>query len=85
MPRKRKEEKDKWWKKPPRSSRVCYRCQHKYSSHIDVKCLKITSRNPREECNCRGFIANEVEMTMMLEREVRKKARLLEESKAKIL
>ena len=86
MPRKRKEEeKDKWWKKPPRSSRVCYRCQHKYSSHIDVRCLKIVSRNPRVECECKGFIANKVEMDMALERLERKKQREEEKKTTKIV
>ena len=83
MPRKRKE-KDKWWKNPPRSSRICYRCQHKYSSHIDVRCLKIVSRNPRVECECKGFVANKVEMDMILERQARKKAREEEEKSIKI-
>lgn len=77
-----KNEKPDWWIKPPRSSRICYRCQHKYSSHIDVRCLKITSRNPREECDCRGFIANEQEMQMDLDRQLRKKTREDDEKKA---
>ena len=85
MPRKRKEEKDKWWKNPPRSSRICYRCEHKYSSHIDVRCLKIVSRNPRVECECKGFVANKVEMDMILESQARKKAREEEEITTKIL
>ena len=85
MPRKRTEEnKDKWWIKPPRSSRVCYRCEHKYSSHIDVRCLKIVSRNPRVECECRGFVANKVEMDMILGQQARKKARLEQEKSIKI-
>jgi len=43
---KKKKEPEKWWKKPPRSSRICLRCEHKYSSHIDVRCLKIIQRKP---------------------------------------
>ena len=85
MPRKRKEEeKDKWWKNPPRSSRICYRCEHKYSSHIDVRCLKIVSRNPRVECVCKGFVTNKVEMDMILDRQARRKEREEEEKTIKI-
>jgi len=84
MPRKRKEEKDKWWKNPPRSSRICYRCQHKYSSHIDVRCLKIVSRNPRVECECKGFVTNKVEMDMILDRQARRKALEEQEKTIKI-
>ena len=80
--RSRKNENPDWWVKPPRSSRICYRCKHKYSSHIDVKCLKITSRNPREECTCTGFIANEQEMQMENDRLARKKERENEEKNA---
>jgi hypothetical protein len=58
--------KAKWWKKPPRSSRICYRCEHKYSSHIDVRCLKIVSRKPRTECDCRGFIKDKEESDFMI-------------------
>lgn len=62
--------KDKWWIKPPRSSRICLRCEHKYSSHIDVRCLKIVQRKPdRIECNCKGFIANKEELKMAKQRE----------------
>ena len=60
---------DRWWKKIPRSSRVCYRCGHKYSSHIDVRCLKLVQRKPeRIECGCRGFIVNKDEMDQINER-----------------
>ena len=55
-----------WWKKPPRSSRICYRCEHKYSSHIDVRCLKIVSRKPRTECDCKGFVKDKAEWDFML-------------------
>jgi|TARA_R110002110_G_scaffold118613_1_gene292525 hypothetical protein len=52
-------EDDNKYKKIPRSSRICLRCTHKYSSHIDVKCLKIIQRKPeRKECTCKGFISN---------------------------
>jgi hypothetical protein len=69
MLEKKKKKEDKWWKRPPRSSRICLRCNHKYSSHIDVKCLKIVSRKPREECSCKGFIANEYELELANNRE----------------
>ena len=67
---KKKEKKVRpWWKKPPRSSRICIRCEHKYSSHIDVKCLKIVSRKPRVECDCKGFVSSQLEMDIIIERE----------------
>ena len=72
MVRKKEANKKKWWVRPPRSSRICLRagCGHKYSSHIDVRCLKIVQRKPeRIECNCKGFIANEAELKMIQERE----------------
>jgi len=59
---------DKWWAKKPRSSRICLRCEHKYSSHIDVRCLKIIQRKPRRECTCHGFIANEYELKLAKQR-----------------
>jgi len=63
--RNKEENKDKWWIKPPRSSRICLRCEHKYSSHIDVRCLKIVQLKPeRIECECKGFIANKYELEM---------------------
>lgn len=75
-----KKDKNSPWYKPPRSSRICLRCEHKYSSHIDVKCLKIVQRKPeRIECVCKGFITNQAEYDMVLEREARKKARLEKE------
>jgi len=65
--------KAEWWKKPPRSSRVCYRCGHKYSSHIDVKCLKLVERKPtRIECTCKGFIKDKQEMEFMLNPRLRR-------------
>ena len=68
-----------WWKKPPRSSRICFNCEHKYSSHIDVRCLKIVSRKPRIECECKGFIANELELKQLRDREERLKNTLKEQ------
>jgi len=59
---KKKSEKKEWWKKPPRSSRICYRCKHKYSSHIDTKCNKIIERSPRIECDCKGFVATKKDL-----------------------
>ena len=65
-----KKESEKWWIKPPRSSRICLRCKHKYSSHIDVRCLKIVQLKPdRIECICKGFIANEYELELAQKRE----------------
>jgi hypothetical protein len=64
---------EKWWKRPPRSSRICLRCNHKYSSHIDVRCLKIVQKKPeRLECTCRGFVANKAELEMIQQREKNK-------------
>ena len=49
--------------KIPRSSRKCFRCEHNYSSHIDVGCLKIVQLKPeKKECICREFVKNEVEL-----------------------
>lgn len=65
---------EKWWKKPPRSSRICYRCGHKYSSHIDVRCLKLVQRKPdRIECLCKGFIANKQEMDLVTKKNLKHK------------
>ena len=49
--------KPKWAEKKPRSSRECVICKHKYSSHIENKCLKIISRDPRKECTCTKFMS----------------------------
>jgi len=77
MPKKIIDQEERWWIKPPRSSRICLRCSHKYSSHIDVKCLKLVSRKPeRIECTCKGFISSQEEFDMVLEKEARKKALL---------
>jgi hypothetical protein len=70
-------EKPEWWKKPPRSSRVCYRCGHKYSSHIDVKCLKLVQRKPeRIECTCRGFVKDKQEMDFIMNPSLRRTKKL---------
>ena len=51
-----------WAKKVPRSSRVCFRCEHKYSSHVPA-CGKIVERKPeRVECTCRTFVKDEYEL-----------------------
>ena len=42
------------------------------------------SRNPRVECECKGFVANKVEMDMILERDARRKAREIAEKTIKI-
>jgi len=70
MGRKKNEgEEDNKYKKIPRSSRICLRCTHKYSSHIDVKCLKIIQRKPeRKECDCRGFVSNVYELQFEIDR-----------------
>ena len=65
--------KPEWAEKKPRSSRVCLKCNHKYSSHIDVRCLKIILRKPvRVECSCRGFCSNEYELELSKRREQKK-------------
>ncbi len=66
-----KAEKDKpkntrpdWAIKKPRSSRICFRCEHKYSSHVPA-CGKIVERKPeRKECNCRTFVKNQYELDL---------------------
>ncbi len=58
-----------WAKKIPRSSRICFRCEHKYSSHVP-SCRKIVHRKPdREECDCRTFVKNEMELEIALRQE----------------
>jgi len=55
-----------WAKKTPRSSRICFRCGHKYSSHVP-SCGKIISRTPlRIECNCRTFVKNQYELDLAI-------------------
>lgn len=66
--------------KIPRSSRKCFRCEHNYSSHIDVGCLKIVQLKPeKKECVCKEFVKNAEEMEMSDQRLARKaeKRRLL--------
>ncbi len=53
-----------WAKKIPRSSRICFRCEHKYSSHVPA-CGKIVQRKPeRKECMCRTFVKNKFELDL---------------------
>ena len=53
-----------WAKKIPRSSRICFRCEHKYSSHVPA-CGKIVERKPaRKECDCRVFVKNQFELDL---------------------
>lgn len=53
-----------WAKKIPRSSRICFRCEHKYSSHVPA-CGKIVERKPeRKECTCRTFVKNQYELDL---------------------
>ena len=58
-----------WARKIPRSSRICFRCGHKYSSHVP-SCRKIVERKPeRKECDCRTFVKDEVEFEIVLRQE----------------
>ena len=58
-----------WAKKVPRSSRVCFRCNHKYSSHVPA-CGKIVERKPeRKECTCRLFVKNQYELDLAIKSE----------------
>ena len=58
-----------WAIKKPRSSRICFRCQHKYSSHTPI-CGKIMSRKPeREECGCKTFVKNQYELDLAIKQE----------------
>ncbi len=60
-----------WAKKIPRSSRVCFRCGHKYSSHVP-SCGKLIQRKPeRIECTCRTFVKNQYELELAVRREAR--------------
>lgn len=55
-----------WAKKIPRSSRICFRCTHKYSSHVPL-CGKIVQRKPeRKECTCRTFVKNQYELDLAI-------------------
>ena len=65
------------FKKPPRSSRPCFRCGHNYSSHIDVGCLKIVKLKPEKvECDCKEFVKNEVELEISEKRLKAKEAKI---------
>lgn len=58
-----------WAKKKPRSSRICFRCTHKYSSHVP-SCGKIVERKPdRKECDCRVFVKNQYELDLAIKSE----------------
>jgi len=77
-------ERPAWAKKIPRSSRICFRCQHKYSSHVP-SCRRIVERKPeRKECDCRTFVKDELELEIVLRQEAgedkRKKERLEEKN-----
>ena len=55
-----------WAKKIPRSSRICFRCEHKYSSHVPA-CGKIVERKPeRKECDCRTFVKDQYELDLAI-------------------
>ena len=72
-----------WAKKIPRSSRICFRCGHKYSSHVP-SCRKITQRKPdRLECDCRTFVKNEVELEIALRQEAGEDRRRNQEQEEK--
>lgn len=66
-----KNERPEWAKKVPRSSRICFRCQHKYSSHVP-SCGKIVQRKPeRIECTCRTFVKNQYELDLAIKFEAK--------------
>lgn len=90
MAKKSKNDRPEWAKKKPRSSRICFRCNHKYSSHVP-SCGKIVQRKPeRIECDCRRFVKDEIELPIVQRQEAgedrrreeaRKKAEGLENAK----
>lgn len=45
-------------RKEPRSRRECLLCGHLFASHIDVRCLKVMCKDPRIECDCKGFVGS---------------------------
>ena len=62
-----------WAKKIPRSSRICFRCTHKYSSHIP-SCGKIVERKPeRKECTCLTFVKDQYELDLAMRFEAKEK------------
>ncbi|KKM92228.1 hypothetical protein LCGC14_1220550 [marine sediment metagenome] len=70
-----------WAIKKPRSSRICFRCQHKYSSHVPL-CGKIVERKPeRKECDCRTFVKNQYELDLALKKEIREECDRVEARK----
>lgn len=56
------------YQKTPRSSRPCLVCGHLYASHIDVACIKVISKIPRQECDCRGFVGSVLELEILMTR-----------------
>jgi len=69
MVKKLKNTRPEWAIKKPRSSRICFRCEHKYSSHTPI-CGKIMSRKPeREECGCKTFVKNQYELDLAIRQE----------------
>ena len=74
-----------WAIKKPRSSRICFRCEHKYSSHTPI-CGKIMSRKPeRTECGCKTFVKNEYELDLAIRQEAGDEKRRNIEKKALIV
>lgn len=72
-----------WAKKIPRSSRICFRCTHKYSSHTS-SCGKIVQRKPeRIECNCLTFVKNEYELDLAIRFEAKDKKEREERQRSK--
>ena len=73
-----------WAKKIPRSSRICFRCTHKYSSHVP-SCGKIVQRKPeRIECTCRQFVKNQYELDLAIKSEVAEDRRREEAKKLQL-
>jgi hypothetical protein len=57
------------FQKEPRSRRPCLFCGHLYASHIDVCCIRVIEKEPRKECNCRGFVGTIAELQMAMNRQ----------------
>ena len=70
-----------WARKIPRSSRICFRCEHKYSSHVPL-CGKIVERKPvRRECDCKTFVKNQYELDLAVKVEAREERERIEARK----
>jgi hypothetical protein len=70
-----------WAKKIPRSSRICFRCGHKYSSHVPA-CGKIVERKPeRKECDCKTFVKDQYELDLAIRFEAKDERERLERLK----